>query len=143
MGQAEAKECWNGPGTVKVNILDSNNATASAALIDRVAAYIESVRPIGATVTIASPAPKAVDIAADIYGTVDTEKFKEMVNTYFKAGDFGRKKISYAKIGALLMSFDTVTDYDNLTLNGTKGNITIGDEELAAVGEVDLRVVTE
>ena len=55
VGKAVVISLWNGNGTVKVLITDTNGNPASADLQKKVAAYIETVRPIGATVTVAAP----------------------------------------------------------------------------------------
>ena len=143
VGQCKVLPLWNGPGTVKIIIINSNNATASQETIDAVAGYIETVRPIGATVTVTSPTPLAVNITADIEGTADTEAIKKAVNTYFKAGGFDMKKVTMAQIGRILMNLGTITDYDNLELNGAAKSVIVGADQLAACGEVVLNVVTE
>lgn len=54
VGSASVLPTWNGPNTVKVIIVDANRDTANAELIKRVADYIETVRPIGAQITVIS-----------------------------------------------------------------------------------------
>lgn len=143
VGQCKVIPLKFGPGTVEIIIINSDNATASKETIDAVFNYIETVRPIGATVTVTSPAPLAINIAADIEGTADAVAIKKAVNTYFKAGGFDLKKVTLAQIGRILMNIGTITDYDNLTLNGAAKSVPIAADELAACGEVVLNVVTE
>lgn len=144
VGQCKVLPLWNGKGTVKVIIINSDNQTASQEIIDKAFAYIESVRPIGATVTVTSPQPKLIDIHADVYGAVDNEAIKAAINKYFKNDGFSISYVSVAKIGEILLDAEGVTDYDytTLTLNGDNKNIAINQDELPACGEVVLNVVT-
>lgn len=145
VGQAKclAAEKWKGAGTVGVIILDSDNKTASTALVAAVAEHIESVRPIGAHVDVVSPTPKPINIEATIYGTADADEVKDKVNAYLTSGGFNMRKVSYAKVNAIIMSIETVSDLTDLKLNGAESSVTIGEEELAAVGEVTLHVAEE
>lgn len=139
VGQCKVLPLWNGNGTVKVIMVDDNNNTASDDLIKKVADYIESVRPIGATVTVTSPVPFAINIEATIIGSGDTDKVKETVNNYFKNNGFGLEYVSVARIGkTLLDSGITDYDYDTLKVNGSNEDITLNDDQLPVCGEVIL-----
>lgn len=137
VGQVKILPLWNGNGTVKVIIVDSDNATASSNLIQSVSTYIESVRPIGATVTVTSPAPLAINITADITGTGDIAAVKNAVNTYFQANGFSIAYVSIARIGKILLD-SGITDYDNLQINGQTENIKLTDDQLPTCGTVVL-----
>lgn len=143
VGAVKVVSTWNGPTTVKVIIVNNDFQEASAELIKKVADYIESVRPVGAVVTVISATPKIINISAEITGTVDKEAFSEAVISYFttlERSDITGSdlvQVSYAKIGALLLSCGA-EDYTNLQLNSGTTNITLSSEEFAAVGEVVL-----
>jgi len=139
VGQVKILPLWNGNGTVKVIIVDSNNATASDVLIKAVAGYIETVRPIGATVTVTSPTPLAVNIKADAVGMADIDKIKAAVNEYFKNSGFGLLAISIARIGKILLD-SGISDYSNLTINEQAINLVLADSQLPVCGEVVLNV---
>ena len=139
VGQVKILPLWNGNGTVKVIIVDINNATASSTLIQAVADYIETVRPIGATVTVTSPVPLAIDIKADITGSGDIDKIKTSVNEYFKANGFGISYVSIARIGKTLLD-SGITDYDNLLINNQADNIALSVDQLPTCGTVTLNV---
>ena len=143
VGQCKVIPRWAGNGTVKVIILDANNGVASAEVIQAVADYIEEERPIGATVTVTSPAPLTIDISADIVGSAEAEEVKQAVDEFLRAGGFNIKKVSLAQIGRILMSVGNVADYDNLTLNGQAQSVIIDADSLPACGEVTLHVVEE
>lgn len=144
VGASKVIPTWDGPGTVKVIIVNSNYASASEELVKKVEDYIESVRPIGAMVTVVSAVPKSINIHADIIGDIDKESFEAAVREYFI--DIEKKSIqssdgeyvALAKIGSLIIEAGNADDYTGLTLNGMAENVSLNEEEIAVVGEVDL-----
>lgn len=140
VGKAKVLPLWNGNGTVKVLILNSDNTIASDTLIASTAAYIETLRPIGATVTVATPTALTINVTATITGEDVTTAFKTALATYFRTYGFNLSAVSIAKVGAILLSQDGITDYSNLTLNYGTANITIADDALPVVGTVTLNV---
>lgn len=140
VGDARCIPTWNGPGTVKVIIIDDNHESASADLVKKVYDYIEKERPIGATVTVVAATPVLVNIAAKIIGEVDETEFRKSVNAYFTEIGFNSGYVSIAKIGKILLECTGVKDYDNLTLDGKFENIPLTEEELPAVGGVVFEV---
>lgn len=145
-GNAKVFPLWNGPGTVKVLVVDEN-MEIDPALPGEVYDYIETVRPIGATVTVESPGEKAINIAAyveldgsDTLENVQT-KFAALIAEYFKGLTFEVYTVSYAKIGSLLLSVPGVADYNSLTVNNGIENITIDDDEMPILGSITLTEV--
>src|SRR5690606_3897420 len=62
---------WNGPGTVKLIIVDANGEPANQQLIENVQNYIapedgDGLAPIGAEVTVAAPTRTEIDIDVDL-----------------------------------------------------------------------------
>lgn len=145
-GDAKVFPLWNGNGTVKVLVVDENMAI-DADLPTTVAAFVETVRPIGATVTIDSPTGKTIGISADI--ALDGSKTIEEVlaaftiayEAYLKETVFENYSVSYAKIGSILLSTPGLSDYSNLLVNGGTDNITIGETEMPIAGTVALMEV--
>ncbi|SKA99313.1 Uncharacterized phage protein gp47/JayE [Caloramator quimbayensis] len=144
VGDVKVFPLWNGAGTVKVVIIDSNKQPASQDIVDNVVAHIEENRPIGATVTVASAQALNIDISATIVR--DTNYTLEQVianvsskiTNHLKSIVFKQSYASYAQIGSLILDSEGVLDYSNLTVNGGTSNITIGDEQVAVLGEVVL-----
>lgn len=124
VGAAKVIPVWNGPGTVKVIILDANKKPANSALINEVHGYIEKNRPIGATVTVATA--RTVDFTVSVYvkqfGSALMEDIKEelteKINAYLYKVAFEQEKVSYNKIVAILENMDSVADYMNVKING-------------------------
>lgn len=138
VGQVKVLPLWAGNGTVKVLVVDGGNNPASSDLVERVQEYIETVRPIGATVTVAAPTTKKINITANIVGTTDTIRVTEYIKSYFRSIIFTASHVSYARIGKLILDSPGVKDYSNLQVNGGTANIALGDDDLAVVGEVTL-----
>ena len=134
VGACRVIPLWNGAGTVKIIIINAEMQSAGADLVKAVKDYIESVRPIGADVTVVSPAPKTINISVDVLGKVNVDEFKKAVNKYISSKNLDMRYISAAQIGKLLME-QNITDYRNLKLNGSD-KATATDAELLSVGDV-------
>lgn len=143
VGGVKVYPLWNGNGTVKILIVDSNKAIDTS-LEKKVADYIETVRPIGATVTVASPTGLSIGITANV--KLDGSKtiadvqaaFIAEVCDYLKSEVFSSYSVSYAKIGSLLLDADGVSDYNTLMVNGGTINIVIPDEDIPVAGTITL-----
>lgn len=146
IGDAKIFPLWDGPGTVKVVVIDSNKQPVTGSLITDVHDYIETVRPIGADVTVVSGTAKTINIKAVIIlaegymlqSVIDS--FKKDVEEYFKSIAFTLNYVSQAKIGTILLGTDGVIDYSELKLNNTSANILLADEEIPIIGTVELEV---
>ena len=137
VGDARVQSLWNGPGTVKVIIVDANMQVAPASLIQSVADYIETVRPIGATVTVVSPTPIPVTITAKISGTLDKEQFLKDVNAYIAGKGMDFRSLSYARCIDILLNQTTVADCADVRLNG-KELIKCSADEMIRAEEVEV-----
>lgn len=146
VGDAKVFPLDNGPGTVTVLIVDSEKSI-DASLESTVAEYIETVRPIGANVTIDSPVSTAVNVSASV--TLDGSKtrddvlqaFKTALVLYLKGLVFVDYRVSYARIGSLLLATEGVQDYDNLLLNGAMANVIVAEKAIPIMGIVDFSEV--
>ena len=153
VGAARCIRLWDGPGTVKVIIVDSNKDSPSEELVQSVYDHIMEEAPIGATLTVSAPVALPVTISFDVLnGAADAEAVKTCIEEYFKdkvfnMGDIsqmatypdGKIYVSYAQIGRLILdNFETtgVKDYGNLLVNGAASNIVVGAEEMPVVDEV-------
>jgi len=139
---------WNGPGTVKVLVLDANGAPANQFLVDAVQEYIApdgrdggGLAPIGALVTVGPPATREINISytgvlekgAD--PAVVNNKFIQALQQYYtevKAGGI----IKYNKVGAILISVNGFKDYSDLLVNNVAENIQLESDEVAVSGVV-------
>jgi len=144
IGDARIESLWTGNGTVRVILLDSDKQPASSAKITEVADYIETVRPIGATVTVISATGLDIDVAADV--TLSEGYTLEGVTTdvetaifaYLAEIAFQQNYVSYAKLGSILLDTPGIIDYSGLTVNMGTANVEVGDTEVAILGTVTL-----
>lgn len=146
VGDAKVFPLWSGNGTVKILIVDSN-MEIDETLEPVVQDYIETVRPIGATVTVDSPEQRIIGITANVVldGSVVFDdvvsSFTALIANYFKELTFETYSVSYAKIGSILLSTPGIADYDSLLVDGDNANITIGATEMPIVGTIALTEV--
>ncbi|QHI73980.1 baseplate J protein [Aminipila terrae] len=146
VGNAKVFPLWNGAGTVRVLVVDSNMSIDNT-LPGKVSSYIETVRPIGANVTVASPTSQTINISAKIM--LDGSKlladvqnaFISTITTYLKDTVFETYSISYAQIGSLLLATDGVKDYNTLLVNNGTANISLTDEQMPITGTITLTEV--
>ncbi|RKD26826.1 hypothetical protein BEP19_15835 [Ammoniphilus oxalaticus] len=146
VGGAEAYERWDGPGTVKVVIVNANMRAAESELVNSTYEHIESKRPICVEVTVVSVAEKTIDVNANVniakgfslQGVRD--RFVGSLNEYFKEIAFKEVYVSYAKIGSILLATQGVLDYTDLHVNGSMANVPLTDEEVPVLGSVLLEV---
>lgn len=133
---------WNGAGTVKVCAVDSNMLPLSSTLLTNLQNYIESVRPIGATVTYESATALPIDVSVNI--TRNTAYLQAQIlieittaiTNYLKSIPTKQTYVSYGVIGSLILTCQGVIDYDTLTVNGGTINVTIGSEQIATQGTI-------
>lgn len=146
VGGAKVFPLDGGPGTVTVLIVDDGKGIDQS-LVKEVSHHIEEVRPIGASVTVGSPeaAPINVNAGITLDGSKDKDEvlksFKVFLSTYLKGLVFVDSRVSYAKIGSLLLATEGVRDYDNLTLNGAMANVILPAKSIPVVGDVDFSEV--
>jgi uncharacterized phage protein gp47/JayE len=144
VGDAKVFPLWNGNGTVRCVIINSNKRAADGALISLVTTNVEAQRPIGATVSVISATELAVNISVDVdlgsgynLATIQTNITQALV-AFFKEIAFNVDYVSYALVGSKILDVDGVADYRNLTLNGGTANVMIGSTQVAVVGTVNV-----
>jgi uncharacterized phage protein gp47/JayE len=151
VGNAVPQAEWNGPGTVRLYIVDANGMPANTQILNAIYDYIMSpndrmkrLAPIGATLTVSAPSPIYVDIEADVVlidgESIDDvrERFKENIDRYWLAASteidaydvnsgIGQNYIKYVYVGSTLAKTTGVANYDHNTLliNNGKNDILI------------------
>lgn len=144
IGAAQVFPLWNGNGTIKVCAVDSNMQPLSSTLLASLQTYIESQRPIGAIVTYESAIALPINIsvtvvksAAYLRDQIVTGIINSVTN-YLKGIATNQNYVSYAIIGSLIMSVAGVIDYSALTINGGTTNVSVGNEQVATLGTVNV-----
>lgn len=141
VGNADVIPLWNGAGSVKVIISDSNNQPADDELLSKVSEYIEQNRPIGADVTVLSVVPCNINISVTlIYTSEDkdiiNQNIKNAVSKYLSDTAFSDGYVSYAKIGGVILDVDGVGDYIDLKINDSVSNIQLEPGTVPVLNEV-------
>lgn len=145
---------WNGGGTVKLIIIDSEFNKASNTLVDSVQAQIDpppqgkgsGIAPIGHTVTITTPDELTVNISARItlnegYSWSQIKpSILATLEGYFlelrKVWENENLVVRISQIENHILNLDGVLDIADTTLNGVAGNLFVSQNELPILGEV-------
>ena len=128
-------------------VVDSDKKISSS-LPETVAAYIETVRPIGASVTVKSPEAVTINVKAKIMrdGSKTLEDiqaaYKLAVDSFLRETVFATYRISHAKLGSLLLDIPGVEDFEGFLLNGGTGNVTVGEKQIPVTGTIELTEVS-
>lgn len=143
---------WDGPGTVKLIVMDSTGAPATATIIQNVYNYIISpedrqmrLAPIGATLTVVTASVMGLTITADIVKEVDAEladitaAFKANLASCFEEA-MSDGVLRWTKVGAALSKTTGVIDYENLLINGDSENIDVSLDEYPVAQTIELTV---
>ncbi|MCI9576971.1 MAG: baseplate J/gp47 family protein [Clostridiales bacterium] len=141
VGAARVFPIWNGPGTVKVILVGDDKKPVDAAIVQSCLEHIETVRPIGAQVTVESAGAFTVDVAASVQlaegavlETVKTEFFKKL-EEYFQELALQKDMVPYNRVAFLLLSIPGVDNFTALTINKTKDNLIIPNGSVPVLGE--------
>lgn len=137
VGDVQVIPLWNGAGTVKVVVTDSDNMPCGSELVNAVSAYIEEHRPIGAKVTVVSANKLAVTVSAVVsYDDKDTAlaEITAAVREYLSSITDG--VIRYSRIGAAVIGCESVSDYDILKVNNQTGNISFPSTSVPVIDKV-------
>lgn len=144
VGAVRVTPLWRGPGTVLVLIAGYDRHPVDEAVTAACKAYIETQRPVGADVTVASARACPVDVSARVIldaaaspEAVERE-FASKLDTYLAEAAFEEFTVYIHRIGALLMSVDGVLDYRELTLNDSRENLELDHDGVPVLGEVGL-----
>ena len=149
VGDVKVYPVWNGPGTVKVVLLDAEKKAPDPSIITATQTYIESVRPIGATVTYVGATEIAINVTATLtlaQGATIAEvkaQFEAGLTAYLKSLAFVTNEITgqpelirYTRIANVLLDIPLIIDYSNLKVNGGTANIQPTVEQVGVVGTV-------
>lgn len=137
---------WSGNGTVKVILAGTDKKSATAAVVQQCAEYIDTQRPIGAQVTVVSAAPMHIAIAAVV--TVDSAvttveqvkaQFETAITGYFADTVFADSYITYVRVLYHLSSIRGVLDIPSMTINGGTSNLAIPVGSVAVLSSLEVR----
>lgn len=140
--------CIPSAGLVTVIITNSNKRKADDELVQKTYDYIDKVRPLLAgELVIKSVKETEITVAGNveidssvILGDVQSA-FAKLIEEYFDEKVYKTKKISMAKIQALLIDINGVLDCSNIQINGSATNIELNIDEVAILKNLSLGVM--
>lgn len=145
---------WNGGGTVKLSITDSEFNKATSTLVERVQAQIDpfpqgegnGIAPIGHTVTVTTPEELTVKVSVRITFKegYNWDQLKPQVTNileaYFLAlresWENGNLVVRISQIENRILNLDGILDVADTTLNEVADNLVVEQEKLPILGEV-------
>ncbi len=142
ISQVKVIPTWNGPGTVKVILLDSNKRAPTQGIIDNVVTTIEENRPIGATVTVQGATEVPINVTATLTlaegASIEDAKIliEIQLTEYFKTLAFSDPIVRYTQIANAILDTANVIDYSNFKVNNGTANIQIASGSVAILGSV-------
>lgn len=150
VGDAISIPLWNGPGTVKVVIVDGDGAPANSTLVQQVQDIICPVpgigagqAPVGANVVVTAPIIVAIDVSATLIYTSGYDPATVNVNVEAAIDTFIKKLkigeyVRHVAIANAIYDTPGVADYYNLFVNGTTDNINMDRDAKAVLRAVVL-----
>ena len=139
IGKAKVYPLWNGNGTVKVMVTGNNNRPVGQDLLEQCKAYIETQRPIGATVTVTTPTILNIDVTvkfnlnSNYTLTEVTQKIKALLKDYIESCE---KEIVFTKIFGYVANLGGVDDITEFKLNNAMANISVAEDKIPVVNNV-------
>ncbi len=156
VGAVKVVPVWNGGGTVKVLIVDSERHVPSTELVSQVQEAIDPARgqgtglglaPIGHVVTVEGVAGASIDVACSL--TFDTgvtwdsaqEAVKAAIETYFADlistwADADHLIVRVSQIETKILNVPGIIDITGTTINGGTANIALAANEIPTLGVV-------
>ena len=157
VGAVKVIACWNGGGTVKLIILDSDYNKASSVLIDKVQQEIcpnkepsgLGLAPIGHKVTVTTPGEFLINISSQIqYTEGESEitvkpKIIEALKRYFvelreKWETTETVIVRTSQVENIILNTEGVLDISQTLINENTSNIEIEGEKIPVIGEVSI-----
>lgn len=142
---------WDGPGTVRIFLLDEAKRAPNQTIVDAVQEYIsplggagEGKAPIGANITVTSAVEVPLDIRAKLTlasgATLDEvlRDFEAGLTEYMEQLAFIDPLVRYNRIAGILLDIPRIIDFEDLTVNDRDQNVDLQLGEVAVVGTVSL-----
>lgn len=154
VGGVKVLPVWNGGGTVKLIIIDSEYNVPSQALIDSVQEQIDPVAgeglgiaPIGHTVTVAAVAQTVIDIGMTLtyqagwdWAAVSQYVY-DVIDAYFAEltanwADSGALVVRISQIETRILDLEGIVDIFGTTINGLAQNLILESDKIPVRGQV-------
>lgn len=153
VGGVKVYPVWNGGGTVKIVIINSDYGKASDTLVDTVQTELDPVQnhgegigiaPIGHVVTVETVTETLIDTESDItyqdgYSFDEVKSYIEsMVDDYFlelkKSWQENSLVIRISQLESRLLNINGILDVTGTTINGAAGNLALESDSIPVRG---------
>lgn len=153
IGKAKVFPLWNGANTVKVSILNANNGVASQTLIDEFQEYLDpnseglgnGAAPIGSIVTVSTATAINLNLYLEVElaaGYAEASGIQEAIVQYFADLAYNKNTVSYLGLAGKIMDVPSVERLVSFTINAGTVDISLGSEQIPALGTFTCQVVT-
>lgn len=156
VGGVKVYPVWNGGGTVKLVISDSEYKKPTIELIDLVQTTIDPIQnqgiglglaPVGHVVTVIGVEETTINIELEITfqngGTWENTqtRIQEIITSYLKElnkawEDNNSLIIRISQIESRLLEIEQILDITNTKINGAEENLTLGPDNIAVIGVI-------
>lgn len=156
VGGVKVYPVWNGGGTVKLVIINSEWETPTAEMLDIVQTIIDpipnqgeglGVAPIGHTVTVEGVTAEPIDIELNLtlQGDLEFEDLRsvieDVIDAYFLElnqtwEDAAAIIVRTSQIESRLLEIPEIVDVEHTKINGLEENYTLGADAIAVRGEI-------
>lgn len=154
IGAAKVFPLWNGANTVKVAISNSTFKPAEQDLVNEFQNYMDpgikglgnGVAPIGSKVTVTGGVKKDINVTANVTlneGYEQVTEASEAISKYLATIVYKKDKVSYMRIGSVILDCPSVLDLSNLKVNEQVIDIELQGEEIPVLNNVNLTVVKD
>lgn len=158
VGGVKVTPVWNGGGTVKLTIINSDFDKASSVLVSTVQEAIDpdpqgtgsGIAPIGHTVTVVSCTESTINVSLRItfddgysWNTLKTA-VEEAIGAYLLElrrnwENYDNTVVRVSQIENRILNIDGVLDVQDTLINGSSGNFTLDFEKIPVLGTVSNR----
>ncbi|PIC81022.1 baseplate J protein [Sporosarcina sp. P18a] len=145
ISQARVTPLWDGPGTVKVTVINSEGRAPTEEQVLAVAEHIKKEKPIGADVTVVAIKEVPINVYVELElaeGLIPGDVKEEVKQNIVEYLAEVHTEIRHSQIARAVLRTEGVKDYRSILI-GTEAelsnyNITISADDVAVVGEVSL-----
>lgn len=145
ISQARVTPLWDGPGTVKVTVINSEGRAPTEEQVLAVAEHIEKERPIGADVSVVAIKEVPINVYVELElaeGLIPSDVKEEVKQNIAEYLAEAHTEIRHSQIARAVLRTEGVKDYRSILI-GTEAelsnyNITISADDVAVVGEVSV-----
>lgn len=154
VGECIVMAAWNGPGTVKLALTDSNGDPANEAICEAVYNHIlspddraERLMPTGSCELTVVPANtvtvnftvSGLELADGFTTSGIQTAFETALRTYFREAH-DESEVKYVKTHAVMVGIDGVDDFSGFLMNNGTANIELSPDELPVIGTVTMEL---